>query len=693
MDTISESRPSYRVKTASLISGSFAWMRGEGAASSARRRHGLDYRPEIDGLRALAVVPVILFHAGFEIAKGGFVGVDVFFVISGYLIASIIMNEARAGSFSIVTFYERRVRRIIPALLFMLAACLPAAWILFTPQEMTAFSKSLISVCLFSSNIFFSETSGYFDTASELKPLLHTWSLAVEEQFYLFFPFLLILSLRKGERRALQALIALAVFSILLAQWALPRYPSAAFYLLPTRAWELFLGALAAFYPATLQTKVKVAGEVLGAVGLVLILFAISAYDRQTPFPGFYALAPTVGAVLIILFARGDTRVGRLLGTRAFVGIGLLSYSAYLWHQPLLAFARNVHFDGLTKFSAGAVVLTTFPIAYFSWRYVERPFRSGRVLNRSQIFASSLAAGLLLFFFGASGVTTKGFEGRYDEARRDFLARFDNGPPDWKYFTSQNIAAEFRLQCDFYDFDSHRAGLISVIPKASIAQECYVRDPKFGKAVFIWGDSHAQQLHPGLRRALPEDWQILQVASSGCAPVIASAGSAINYCEQSNWFALEHVATSKPDVVIVAQNGVHPPETMTALSERLKQLGAGKVIFVGSVPHWRHNLHALVAAKLWPDTPRFSRSDLDDKFVLYDRYLKERVGPGSGFVYVSAIDLFCRDSGCQIYVGDDRKTGLTAADDAHMTLAASEYFAKRLLAPAVLTDEVREVRK
>lgn len=677
------------------ITGSIAWGFAPAEAGSGPKRHdALAYRPEIDGLRALAVVPVILFHAGFDIARGGFVGVDIFFVISGYLIASIIMSEARAGSFSIVNFYERRVRRIVPALLLMLAACLPAAWVLLTPQEMTTFSRSLVSVCLFSSNIFFSATSGYFDSASELKPLLHTWSLAVEEQFYLFFPFLLVFLLRKSERRALQALIALAILSILLANWALPRYPSAAFYLLPTRAWELFLGSFAAFYPNGPRLAGKGWQEIASAIGLLLILYAIMSYDRQTPFPGFYALAPTIGAVLIIIFARSRTIVGKLLGARALVAVGLLSYSAYLWHQPLLAFARNVHFGGLTTLSASVVVLATFPIAYFSWRFVERPFRTGRLLTRPQIFASSFAAGLLLLFFGVSAVMNKGFDGRYDEARRDFLARFDNSPPEWRYFTTQHVASEFRLQCDFYNFDSHRAGLISSVPKAGIAKECYERDPKFRTAVFLWGDSHAQQLHPGLKRTLPEDWQILQVASSGCAPVIVSAGSATNYCEQSNWFALGQIAITKPEVVVVAHDSVHSPEVMTALGDHLRQLGAKKVIFLGSVPHWRHNLHAIVAAKLWPDTPRYSFAHLEDKFVLYDRYLKEKVGTGAGFIYISAIDQFCGESGCLIYVGDDRDTGLTAADDAHITIAASEYLAREVLAAAVVADEpMREVRK
>lgn len=684
MGTITRSSAAYRIRPiarpASLASGQRI------GAAEKPGSHPLAYRPEIDGLRALAVVPVILFHAGFDVVKGGFVGVDVFFVISGYLITSIIMTEWLAGRFSIVNFYERRVRRIIPALLFMLAATLPAAWILLTPQEMTAFSKSLISVCLFSSNIFFSETSGYFDSASELKPLLHTWSLAVEEQFYLFFPFLLTLALPKGARRAAYMLIALAVASLLLADWALARYPSAAFYLLPTRAWELFIGSLAAFYLSEPRPRPKILEELFGLSGLMMILYGVFAYGRQTPFPGFYALTPTIGAALIIVFARSHTLVGKLLGARGFVAVGLVSYSAYLWHQPLLAFARNIHFGGLTTVSAAAVVLATFPIAYFSWRFVERPFRTRGFLNRPQVFSASFSAGLLLLAFGVSGVLHKGFDARYDEARRELLRHFDNSPPDWSYFSAEKIPAEFRLQCDFYDFESHRAGLITTAPKNAISDECFERDHKFAKAVFIWGDSHAQQLHPGLKRALPDDWQILQVASSGCTPGLASAGSASQYCQQSNWFALGQIARSKPDVVVVAHNGVHPPETMFDLADHLKKIGAKKVVFVGSVPHWKHPLPVVVATRLWPQTPRFSSLESDDKFIFYDRYLKEKLS-GAPFQYVSAIDVFCRDGGCLTYVGNDRTAGLTAADDAHLTVAASEYLARQSLAAAVVADQ------
>ena len=307
----------------------------------------MDYRKEVDGLRAVAVLPVVFFHAGFPIFGGGYVGVDVFFVISGFLITSIIATELQAGKFSLLSFYDRRARRILPALVVMVLVCLPFAWLWMLPSELKEFSESMAAVFTFSSNILFWRTSGYFDTEAELKPLLHTWSLAVEEQYYLFFPLLLGLLWKFGQRLTLLVLGVLAIFSLCLGQWGSTNDPSAAFYLLPTRGWELLIGAGAALL--VVQGRVPKAGPKVhewgSALGLALIAGSVFLYGRDTPFPGIYALAPTVGAVMIILLATPQCLVGRLLGSRIAVGIGLVSYSTYLWHQPLLAFARHQGHD------------------------------------------------------------------------------------------------------------------------------------------------------------------------------------------------------------------------------------------------------------------------------------------------------------------------------------------------------------
>lgn len=359
----------------------------------------MKYRREVDGLRCIAVVPVILFHAGFDLFSGGFVGVDVFFVISGFLITGLILDEMEANRFSLIKFYERRARRILPALFLVSAACVPVAWALLSPADLQEFAQSLAALALFASNILFWRQSGYFDAEAELKPMLHTWSLAVEEQYYLLFPLLMIWCWRIGRIRLLYAIIAIGVASLTISEYQARTAPAAAFYLLPSRFWELLLGTMAAFVLrvwraplATLQSN-KFAHEGVGVIGLLLILYSIFAFDDTTTFPGLHALVPTIGAVLILLFATEGTILCRLLSSAPLVGIGLISYSAYLWHQPLFAFARHASAGDVPKTWLVSLVALTFILSYFSWRFVEQPFRQQKKVQRRTVAIVS-AAGL-----------------------------------------------------------------------------------------------------------------------------------------------------------------------------------------------------------------------------------------------------------------------------------------------------------
>lgn len=375
----------------------------------------MKYRAEVDGLRALAVIPVILFHAGFEVFSGGFVGVDVFFVISGYLITTIIINELEAGKFSVVNFYERRARRILPALFFILLCTLPFAWLWLTPPNMRDFSQSLVAVATFSSNILFLLESGYFDTSAELKPLLHTWSLAVEEQYYIFFPLMLMAAWRFGRRWVLAMLITVFIASFAFGQWAAYHRPSAAFFLLPPRGWELLIGAFIAIY---LQRRDFLPSfqlnQILSLIGVGLILYATFAFDKNTPFPTFYTLVPTVGAGLIIFNAVSGTIVNRMLSNQLMVGIGLISYSAYLWHQPIFALLRHRMLNEPSPWLLGLLGLLSLALAYFSWKYIEAPFRNKQRFNRKRIFTLSAIGLAIMITIGVFGHITKGNLHNYD---------------------------------------------------------------------------------------------------------------------------------------------------------------------------------------------------------------------------------------------------------------------------------------
>ncbi|MGZ5621549.1 MAG: acyltransferase family protein [Methylobacter sp.] len=362
----------------------------------------MNYRREIDGLRALAVLPVILFHAGFKSLSGGFVGVDIFFVISGYLITSIILSEKQAGTFSFTNFYERRARRILPPLFLVMLACLPLAYLWLMPDHMEEFSRSLIYVPLFVSNMFFLKQSGYFDVAVELKPLLHTWSLAVEEQYYLFFPIILLLIWRLPRRWKIGFFLVIALISLGLAQFSFFS-KSASFFILPTRFWELLIGVLAAFYLTNESYREALSSKLanLGSfIGLALILYSVFFLTKDTPYPSFYTLLPTVGTAFIILFTTPKTFAGRLLSTRLLVGIGLISYSAYLWHQPLFAFARYRSVSEPTSFMFLGLSLITLFLAYISWRYIEKPFRDRSRVSRKQILAFAFSGSFIFIALG-----------------------------------------------------------------------------------------------------------------------------------------------------------------------------------------------------------------------------------------------------------------------------------------------------
>lgn len=369
---------------------------------------------EIDGLRALAVLPVILFHAGFSWVGGGFVGVDIFFVISGYLITSLIVAEIDKGQFSLLNFYERRARRILPALFLVMLVCLPFAWVYLLPHELVDFGESLIAVSLFVSNILFWKDSDYFAADSELLPLLHTWSLAVEEQYYVFFPLLLMLVWRLGKSGFVPLLLlGIAGLSLAFSEW-LWRVDSAAnFYLLPTRAWELMLGALAGLYVRSSGIASQSLREAGSLLGLLMILLSIFFLDKNMPFPGLYALLPTLGTVLIIVCADQQTMVGRLLSWRFFVAVGLVSYSAYLWHQPIFAFARLHSMQDLAPTVMAGLSLLALGFAWLSWRWVEQPFRDRRRFTRGKIFAFAIIGSLFFIGIGALLIMQEGFSQRF----------------------------------------------------------------------------------------------------------------------------------------------------------------------------------------------------------------------------------------------------------------------------------------
>lgn len=341
--------------------------------------HTFGNRRDIDGLRALAVLPVVLFHFGFTTFSGGFVGVDVFFVISGFLITSILFREITVQRFSFLDFWGRRARRILPALTLVVVVTLALGWLLLTAKDLSDLGRTIRYQSLFISNILFMREDGYFEPASDLKPLLHTWSLAVEEQYYIFFPLMMVLLMRY-VRHWRWMLFAVLLVSFGLNIVYIERRPEFAFFSLPTRAWELLCGAMLAVLPAAKHAPRLWVRQTVGLAGLAAVLLAVFTFDKTTVFPGWAALLPVLGTTALIWSgARGPTLAGQLLSLRPMVWIGLLSYSLYLWHWPIYVYANAISIDGIQPLEAVGWIALAVALAWLSLRYVELPFREKRV--------------------------------------------------------------------------------------------------------------------------------------------------------------------------------------------------------------------------------------------------------------------------------------------------------------------------
>jgi len=462
----------------------------------------VQYRREIDGLRAVAVLPVILFHAGFSFWSGGYVGVDVFFVISGYLITTILIDERERGTYSVLGFYERRARRILPALFVVLVACIPFAWAWVPPYPFEDFARSLAFAAMFISNVHFLEHGGYFDLEADLRPLLHTWSLAIEEQYYLLFPLVLWALGRFRTRKFLLAFLALSLVSLGVAEWGWRNYPDQNFYFTPSRLWELLAGSLCA---VLLFRRAPTRNGWLAGLGLAMILVSMVTFDAAIPFPSLYTLVPVGGTCLIILFAEARTLTARCLSLGPLVGIGLISYSAYLWHQPVLAFAR-IRFPGdLPDWGMAGLAAASLGLAWLSWRFVEQPVRGRAPLvlpTRRGVLGAGAAGIVVLAVFGLWGKFGEGFPDRLDLGRSAFLDRLYRQTTEHAGFT---LCPNTRVRSD--------------LPLCSVYGPAPSEDP--ARRIAILGDSHARALLPafaGVAEAL--DAEILLGDKPGCPPIL-----------------------------------------------------------------------------------------------------------------------------------------------------------------------------
>ncbi len=544
------------------------------------------YRSDIDGLRTLAVLPVILFHLDIGIFTGGYVGVDVFFVISGYLITSIIARELTAGNFSVLRFYERRFRRILPALCFVVLACLIAGLIVLSPHDLSEMGRSVAATALFSSNFLFWNQAGYFDAATELKPLIHTWSLAVEEQFYIVFPLLLGLLWKRASRHVVWILSAILVVSLALSVIGVAQAWSAAYFLLPFRAWELLVGSLLAV-AALPQARSRWLQEALGTLGLLGIVLPAILLEAGSPFPGINAVPPVLGAALLIHVGAGGTRsvATRLLSLRPIVLIGLLSYSLYLWHWPLIVFARFLTLSDITPRMAVTLLALTFLMSWISWRFVERPFRTGLLTGQRALLTASVVAIGLTAAAGAALVVGKGVPSRFPELagieRRVLVQR----------------AEDRKASCVIGEAGNPWPG----VDACTVA-----RGP--GTRILLWGDSHANHFVRALRQTDAQtQGNIIVYGMTACVPILGVPSPKRPNCVASKERIFDLIRENHIQRVLIA--GLWQPR-----ADRVT--GTGQQTLANTVRRLRD---ADVEVVVIGDTPSLP---IADPLLLYPRLLR-----------------------------------------------------------------------
>lgn len=653
----------------------------------------LRYRADIDGLRAIAVISVVVFHAFPAWLKGGFVGVDIFFVISGFLISSLIFTELAQGNFSFAQFYSRRIRRIFPALITVLLACLAFGWFGLLGEEYKELGEEAAAGAAFIPNLVFLHDANYFHaTRTDLFPLLHLWSLGVEEQFYIVWPLLLVFASRRSWNLLAVTLI-IATASFLLNVALIKDFPTATFYLPMTRFWELLAGALMAYLAVRRNTQIIAAHSnqqpsinskprlenAMSLVGALLIAGCCIGLSSASAFPGWWAAAPTLGAVLIIAAGPNTWFNRKILANRAAVFVGLISYPLYLWHWPLISLTRYIELSEPSRWVRLTAVAASFALAWITYRFIENPIRHKTRPWARQNKKVVVALCSTLAFIAVSGITiyvTNGLNLRFP-AEVQHLTYYP-----YKYDGEYQNGAAFRYKSCF---------LGQAQQPSEFATSC--TDDGFStapKSILLWGDSHAAALYQGLKfHQMEYGFKLSQVTYAGCQPVLSGIESGISgsYCAEKTAYVLKRVKELHPNVVLLTAHWwdddvVAVIETIKAL----KALNVKEVVVIGPVPIWRWGLPATLYRAYTVNhlIPTRMSYGLNDHVVVVDKALRDSVTK-AGARYISSVDTLCNSEGCLTRVGD-RPEDLTAFDYGHLTIEGSKFVTGALLATIMAPD-------
>ncbi|MDE3059662.1 MAG: acyltransferase [Pseudomonadota bacterium] len=611
------------------------------------------YRADIDGLRAIAILSVLAFHAFPEAVRGGFAGVDIFFVISGYLISGIVLGQLAAGGFRFTEFYVRRIRRLFPALLAVLAACYALGWQVLLPDEYAQLGKHIAGGAGFIANILLWQESGYFDTFTEMKPLLHLWSLGVEEQFYLVWPLLLALAWR--WRMSIPAVL-LAVMGISFAAnvYLVGDHASTAFYWPATRFWELLSGGMLAW--AARRNVAFRHSPAAACAGLSLILLAVFALNKQMEFPGWWAVLPVAGACLLIASGPSTWLHCRVMAHPAMVWTGLISYPLYLWHWPLLAYLRILHSNSPpTRYRLMALVLSV-ALAWLTYRFVERPLRFGGQARRKAAWL--LAAMAVVCIAGVETWSHDGFASRLPEPMRQFASTSFDPEQDWRL---------------------HRCYLYADENKFAAGSACIDAGQPM---VFLWGDSHAAALYPGLKALQQErHFGLAQFTAAGCPPLLGTESPGFRFCPSLNDASFALIQTLHPDIVLLQGMWNDDADTLAHLQftlGELKRIGIRRIVLMGPLPRWKLQLPRMARA-YWASRqlpPQRLRFGLADRVPQQDKALRAAAAR-AGVEYISAYDALCDAEGC-LTRGDGGDTHALMFDADHLSPQGSQLLVRRV---------------
>lgn len=622
-----------------------------------------NYRADIDGLRAVAVLLVLGYHVFPKLIKGGFVGVDIFFVISGYLITGIILNDLRNNTFSFATFFARRIKRIFPVLLLVLSVSYLAGWFILMPKEFKELSKHIFGGVAFVANFTLWQDSGYFDVLPELKPLMHLWSLSIEEQFYFIWPLGLYFAWKYRARLWLIFIGAL-LLSFVLNVFYISKKPDTVFYFPFFRFWELLIGALLAL--ANFKEVVKLNSRVEGYlswIGALLIIIATCLLDKNSRFPGWWALLPTIGTFLMIV-DKSSWLNQKLLASKAFIWVGLISYPLYLWHWPIISYFYFSVGNMAYQVDRYLIIILSFLLSWLTYRFLETPLRHGK--NTKKIIVGLIIASTTIGVVGVVTFKKDGFAIRMEK-------EFENMPIELKEMLTPDYGGYIGK-----NWREHSCFLAKGERGSDFKMDCI--DSGKGPLIWIWGDSHAAAFYSGFKAyQMKKEFRIAQFTASACPPVLNWAGNINKDCKEINDYIFDQIKKYKPETVVLQAAWYwdeYDAKLVLQTIQALKEIAIKNIVLTGPSPTWKEKVPANMISyyRIFRKAPKgytdFGLIDVEPTLKVDN--LLEKIARDNNINFLSLFKSLCQDQACLLNT-HNILSNVTSYDQGHLSETGALY--------------------